>query len=61
MILDFKLLIINSEWLVKDARNQSSIGIGQNSHKGAVLGQEVYSGRIIGSDLSPYWSNIAKG
>ena len=56
-----------SEWRVKVVGSQSCMRLGEaccNIRKDVgegMLGQEVYSGRIVSSDLSPHWSNMVEG
>ena len=52
MKIDF--LTETSEYPVKGVGNQSHGGQGV----GKPLGQEVYEGRLVCSDLSPAWPNI---
>lgn len=58
-------ILLNSEWRVKVTGSQSCMRLGQlllgrlnTVYRSKGLGQEVYGGRIVGSDLSPHWSNM---
>lgn len=66
-VINREITYTNSEWRVKVVGSQSCMRLGTIWHlqKGRLkrrleLGQEVYEGRFVSSDLSPHWSNITE-